>query len=232
MKCVITKAAEPVDVAHIYPFSMRNIRQPLSLPSFSFWSVLKLFWSPERVKKWYDAIFSTDAGTEIVSNLMCLCPNAHRYHERAFFALKPVDISEDKKKLRMQFYWLPKNKFSNGVDALRVPVIPETEDGSIHEIGLWDVKTRQEIHSGHVLDVETDDPENLPLPDVRLLDMQWMLNRVAALSGAAEPRDDSFHDDDTDDDGWDDVAPGYEDLFDTICIRDEQGQLPMTTCIM
>jgi hypothetical protein len=43
-------------------------------------------------------------------------------------------------------------------------------------------------------DIETDDPENLPLPDVRLL---GMLNRVAALSGAAEPRDDSFHDDDT-----------------------------------
>ena len=40
-----------------------------------------------------------------------------------------------------------------------------------------------------------------------------MLNRVAALSGAAEPRDDSFHDNDTDDDGWDDVAPEYEDLY-------------------
>jgi hypothetical protein len=58
------------------------------------------------------------------------------------------------------------------------------------------MRAGQRIRSERVLDIKTDGPENLPLPDVRLLDMQWVLNRVAGLSGAAEPRDDSFHDDD------------------------------------
>ncbi|EXJ93959.1 hypothetical protein A1O1_02352 [Capronia coronata CBS 617.96] len=46
---------------------------------------------------------------------------------------------------------------------------------------------------------ETDDPSSRPLPDFQLLEMQWILNRVTATSGAAE-QDDDFQDD-TDSDG-------------------------------
>ena len=87
---------------------------------------VKRFWSADRIKSWYETIFSTDSGTEIVPNLMCLCPNAHRYHERALFALKPIEVSDDKGKLRVQFYWLPRNKLSNSIDILTVPAIPDT----------------------------------------------------------------------------------------------------------
>jgi HNH endonuclease len=148
MRCLVTKAAEPVDVAHIFPFSMRDLRQPLTLSPNSFWSVLRLFWTQDRIDEWYDAIFSSSAGTEVVSNLMCLCPNVHRYHERAFFALKPIEISDDKKSLKVQFYWLLKCKHSNSVDILRVPTIPGNSDGKLRDIGLWNVKTDQRIRSG------------------------------------------------------------------------------------
>ncbi|KAN0072672.1 hypothetical protein V8E54_002082 [Elaphomyces granulatus] len=181
MRCLVTKAAEPVDVAHsIFPFSMRNLRQPLTLSPNSIWSVLRLFWTQDRIDEWYDAVFSSSAGTEVVSNLI------------------------DKKSLKVQFYWLPKCKHSNSVDILRVPTIPGNADGKLRDIGLWNVKTDQRIRSGDIIELETNDPEELPLPDFRLLNMQWMLHRVSALSGAAEPCDDDFNGEDDDD--WEDAT--------------------------
>lgn len=119
---------------------------------------------------------------------MCLCPNAHGYHESAFFAL------EDNKRLKVQFYHPPKYKHW----FPRAPIITENEDGKLHEIWLWNVTTDQRICSEDVIDPEMNDSKNPPLPDLRLLDMQWMLNRVSALSGATEPRDDNFNEDDGD----------------------------------
>ena len=84
---MITKAGEPVDIAHIYPFSMRNLKESSSIDSI--WAALRTFWSQERVDAWYNAVFSSD--TEVV-NLMCLDPSAHKYHERAYFALEPIEI--------------------------------------------------------------------------------------------------------------------------------------------
>jgi len=110
-----------------------------------------------------------------------------------------------KKKLRVQLYWLPRSCLSN-VDVLRVPTIPDIEDGAIHGVGLWDVTTDQRIRSGDMLDINTDDPEKLPLPDLKLLDMQWVLNRISALSGAAEPQDYSYHNGEYEDDCSDDFA--------------------------
>jgi hypothetical protein len=193
---VLTKVADPVDVAHIFPFSMRNLKatpDPLSI-----WTVLHLFWSQDRVDTWYQAIFSS--GTEAVYNLMCLGPPAHKYHEKAYFALEPKEISEDGKCLTVKFFWLPRNRNSTDVDILRTPLIPEDSDGLNHGVGLWNPYTNKRIYAGDEIYLETSDPKRLPLPDLRLLEMQWILHRVTALSGAAEPRDDFGED--TDDD-WD-----------------------------
>lgn len=38
---------------------------------------------------------------------------------------------------------------------------------------------------------------NFPLPSLELLEMQWILNRLTAIRGAAE-EDDFYHDDDED----------------------------------
>jgi len=177
---------------------MRNLRQPVILAPNSFWTVLRLFWSQDRVDAWYNAIFSSDLRTEVVYNLMCFCPNAHKYHERAFFALKPKEISNDKKTLKVEFYWLPRYSHSHQVDILRTPSIPKHSDGITGEVGLWNIQTGEKIRSGDVICFETNDPENLPLPDFRLLEMQWILHRVSALSGAAELGDD-FNEDNDDD---------------------------------
>jgi HNH endonuclease len=187
---VLTENSEPVDVAHIYPFSMHNLRAPTSMDPNNIWTVLGLFWSQSRVNAWYEAIFSN--GTEVVYNLMCLAPSVHKYHENAYFVLKPKEISDDKKRLTVKFFWLPRNQQQYGplVDILHIPSIPEDLDGRHVGVGLHNNNTDKRIRSGDEICLETKDPERLPLPDVRILEMQWMLHRVAALSGAAEPRDD------------------------------------------
>ena len=165
---------------------MRKLEASPSDP-LSFWSVLRQFWSQDRVDAWYNAIFSE--GTEVVYNLMCLGPSAHKYHERAYFALEPKEISNDKKRLMVKFYWLPRYQHSDKVDILCSPSIPEDGDGENHEVGLWIPSIKKEICSGDEIYLETNDPERLPLPDWKILEMQWILHRVTALSAAAEPRD-------------------------------------------
>jgi hypothetical protein len=81
---MLTMAAELVEVAYICLFSMRNLRAaPNDL--LSIWSVLRLFWLQDSIERWYNAVFPR--GVEAVGNLICLCPDVHGYHKRAFLAL-------------------------------------------------------------------------------------------------------------------------------------------------
>ena len=73
---------------------------------------------------------------------------------------------------------------------------------------MYNVLTDKKIRSGDEICLETNDPDRLSLPDWRLLEMQWILHPVTALSGAAEPRDD-FEDDDDD---WNVSLGDEEDL--------------------
>src|ERR1700761_216370 len=167
---------------------MRNLKAPASPDPYNIWTVLLQFWSQDRVDAWYKAIFSK--GTEVVYNLISLNPSARKYYERAYFALEPKEISNDKKRLTVKFFWLPRNQYSSKVDILRTPLIPEDSDGEHLGVGLWSIHTGKPICSGDEIYLETNDPERLPLPDLRILEMQWILHRLTALSGAAEPRDD------------------------------------------
>jgi hypothetical protein len=58
-------------------------------------------------------------------------------------------------------------------------------------------KSPRSIQSGDIFTLTTDDPEGRPLPSWELLDMQWILQRITAMSGAAGPPE--FDDDDDDD---------------------------------
>src|SRR5947207_3372363 len=190
----------------------------------SFWDILRQFWSEERVDAWYNTIFAS--GTEVCYNLMCLCPNAHTYWEKACFALKPIRLSDDKKHLDIQLFWLPLHKHSSGVDILRTPSLPEGLDQGPNRVKLFNCETDKKICSGDEISLETDDPVTRPLPDLRLLEMQWILHRVAAMSGATEPRNDVKNDNDDDngamalqnewdsymEDEWD---PNMEDEWDS-----------------
>jgi HNH endonuclease len=98
------------------------------------WDLLFLFWDEDRVMKWRNTIFS-DAENPSVSvegcfNLISLSPNAHEMWNRGLFALKPLKLSRDRKKLTVQFFWqTPGNyKINDRIDLLTEPTSSEGRD--------------------------------------------------------------------------------------------------------
>jgi hypothetical protein len=155
----------------------------------TFWELLKMFWSEDRVDAWR-AASSHPGAVRSCSNLVCLSPDAHASWAAAHFALKPIAVSDDRKRLDVTLCWLAKQPA--GVrDADRVPAAVHEEPGHADPNGdgscaLFDRVTRRIVRSGDQFSIRTDDPVLRPLPDLRLLEMQWILHRVAALSGAAD----------------------------------------------
>lgn len=80
------------------------------------------------------------------------------------------------------------------------PFLEESLDGSAEDAFLFDFKANRRISPGHKIRMETDDPVNRPLPSVTLLQLQWTLQRLAALSGAAEAIDVLLDSDDEEND--------------------------------
>ncbi|KAK2739443.1 hypothetical protein FQN57_006572 [Myotisia sp. PD_48] len=99
--CIITGAEDPVEVAHIFPFSFWSECSTQPKDVTLIWHGLRLLWSDERVTAWYNAIFPT-GNTEGLHNLICLSPSVHSYHERHRFALKPIELSNDEKVQRVE----------------------------------------------------------------------------------------------------------------------------------
>src|SRR3984885_8638742 len=128
---------------------------------------------------------------------MGLSPDAYTYWTKAYFALQPIELSDDKKRLDVKFHWmLRRSRYSHNVDILTPPSPLEDLDGG-SDIKLFHFPTDQRIRSGDMISLTTDDPVTRPLRHYGLLEMQWIMQRVTAMSGAAEIYDD-FNDDDDD----------------------------------
>jgi hypothetical protein len=167
------------------------LKHPLVSDSqFNFWNMLKVFWSDDRVQEWRNAIFSEqtnpDKGVETCRNLICLSPDAHAYWGKPYFALQPIELSADEKRLDVKLHWVPRRGGCTDVDILSPP--PSLE--GLDDIQLYHFPTDRRISSGHVFSLTTDDPVNHPLPRYELLEMQWILHRVVAMGGAADIYDD------------------------------------------
>ena len=168
--------------------------------SVDFWNLLTAFWSDDRIQEWHNVLFPNqndpNNGVESCYNLMGLSPDAHTYWMKAYFALQPIELSDDKKRLDVKFYWmLRRSEYSHKVDILTPPSSLEDLDGG-SDIKLFHFPTDQRIRSGDMISLTTDDPVTRPLPHYGLLEMQWILQRVTAMSGAAEIYDDFNNDDD------------------------------------
>ena len=127
----------------------------------------------------------------VCQNLITLAPHAHADWERAYFVLEPIRISDDEKRLDVKFFWLASNPHVPRVDILQVPSLAAAEHGP-NLARLFNHETVTQIRSGDEISLETDDPVSRPLPNFRLLEMQWFLHRVTAMSGAAEPQEDVY----------------------------------------
>lgn len=179
----MTDAGLPLGVASIYPPSMGNDTE------LEEWRPLIFFWFDNRVKAWKEEV--ANGTPQTVANLISLAPNVSRYWRKAMFALKPIDVSDDGKTLRCRLFWLPSNK-AGPRTITTPPTISNNAESTGDNIKLFNNTTRRMIYSGCPIEFYTDDPQVMPLPSFEFLKMQWILNRVAALSGAPDEDDSNY----------------------------------------
>lgn len=178
----------------------------------SIWDNLSVFWSKERVESWRNAIFPDGKYNEACYNLLCLSPTARRYFRKGYFALKPISISEDQKCMVLKFFWLRKGPSDKTFVNIRDTPSLEGQDQGHGRSRLLDHETTSVIRSGDELRLETEEPQNHPLPRWEILEMQWFMNRVVAMSGVEAEDDYSNNDDYVDD--YIDVGDDYDDVDD------------------
>lgn len=65
------------------------------------------------------------------------------------------------------------------------PRLSPNSDPKQCNLGLYNINGRL-IYSGDVITLVTVNPETHPLPDMRIMEMRWFMNRVVAMSGLAE----------------------------------------------
>jgi hypothetical protein len=165
--------------------------------------MLRNFWPEQKIAAWEAEVFpngSSEMGVETAANMITLCPNAHEYWNKGAFALKPISVSDDNTTLTIQFFWQAKHEqIESTVNLLTMP--PCTRDldsggkgyshlADYHQLGVRTIK------SGDMFVIKTDDPEARPLPSIALLEMQWFLQRVMGMAGAADVEEEMEEDPD------------------------------------
>lgn len=84
-----------------------------------------------------------------------------------------------------------------GLRYLKDPPIPSRNvDCSVGRTCFPDCQSRSIIRSDDILTFTTPDPKKWPLASVQLLHMQWLLNRLVAITGAASVTDEELDSDD------------------------------------
>jgi HNH endonuclease len=207
-----------------------------------FWKLLRIFWDKDRVEKWHKTIMPDsqhpNTGVEGCFNQISLSPTAHGMWTRGEFALKPLERSSNRKELTVQFFWqVPGNyKINSQIDLLTEPASSEgleiiTKES--HGYGLARFENDRSLHmirSGETFTFTTKDPTNLPLPSLELLEMQWVLQRLVGMSGAAgwPSLDDDDDDDDTvdTDDDTADIDDDTADIDDDAADIDDSWLIP------
>ncbi|KAJ5747604.1 uncharacterized protein N7511_009300 [Penicillium nucicola] len=201
-QCILTKCSEPIELACIYAGSLGEGKAPGNShedepevgSQFEFytycWRWIGIFWNHERVSGWQDAVDHQSSFCTPCESMITLSSNAHALWRMARFALKPIAISEDRMTMTLQFFWLPV-VCKPRLKLIDPPVFPSVLYGAQSRSRLWNYETNMEIRSRDIITITTKNPEENPLPSMELVELQWFLTRVLALSGAAEfPMDD------------------------------------------
>jgi len=196
--CAVTRQSA-LEACLIYPHCAFDGGNPRVR---SYWDILRFFWPLEKVDSWRAKIFgddtaSTPLGTETIQNMLTLTVTLHRWHSEGAFALRPVRMSNDKTRLELEFHWLAQQQRdpTASVDLMEQPAssrdLPYSRRGAVC-CRFEDVTKPTLLISGTRFTMTTEDPVNLPLPDAGLLEMQWHLQRVVAMTGAAGWTEEDF----------------------------------------
>ncbi|CAK7275022.1 hypothetical protein SEPCBS57363_006465 [Sporothrix epigloea] len=184
-KCILTGTDNP-EAGHIYPFSAG----PAS-GRRKYIAMLVSFWGKEKADAWSRQYCATRV-TESAKNLLCLNSQLHFWWGTCRLALRPIRTL-DPCTIKLQLHWLrrsrtrPTTPLSGTFDDIR------SLCGGEDDLETWGAqpvahrKSGLPLRTGQIFTIRAENPEDLP--SFELLDMQWNLLRVAAMSGAAEAED-------------------------------------------
>ena len=154
--------------------------------------------------------------------------------ERGTLRTQTINPSDDKKQLTLQFFWQPQYDHRHEMDLLTKPVSSKglkdtTKDGK--KSALFYARndgSPQAVESGDIFKLTTENPESHPLPNWNLLEMQWFMQRLVAMSGAAGwPR---FERDSNDIDSSavlaDEINDCNEDVYNWIPVPEKWSDVP------
>ncbi|KAH8594138.1 hypothetical protein B0O99DRAFT_595842 [Bisporella sp. PMI_857] len=191
--CCVLTGIEMIEVAHIYPHHSMRQKEDKGEPRHIFWNHLRMFWPEEKVTAWEVKLFPQgihEKGHEEVYNLISLAHQVHACWGRGLFALKPISESDDKKILKVQFFWQEKQQGS--LPRMSFTTLPISTQGLEQTTGahgghiwLFD-KNGKKIRSGDFFELRTDNPVQKPLPSFELLELQWFLQRIQGMAGAVD----------------------------------------------
>jgi hypothetical protein len=91
--------------------------------------------------------------------------------------------------MTVQFFWLPKyqHQKDDRIDILTPPESSKGLTGTADTYVICDLggENYKKIESGQSFRIVTENPQTHPLPDYNILDMQWHLQKLVSMSGAA-----------------------------------------------
>ncbi|CAK7565232.1 MAG: hypothetical protein SEPTF4163_003144 [Sporothrix epigloea] len=184
-KCILTGTDNP-EAAHIYPFSAG----PASGRT-KYIAMLVSFWGKEKAAAWSRQCCAASV-TESAKNLLCLNSQLHFWWGTCRLALRPIRTL-DSCAIKLQLHWLRRSRtrptapLSGTSDDIRLLCGGEDDLKNWGPQPVAHRKSGLPLRTGQIFTIRAESPEDLP--SFELLDMQWNLLRVAAMSGAAEAED-------------------------------------------
>lgn len=145
--------------------------------------------------------------------MIWLSRNAHESWNCGKIALWPVSLSDDRRKLTLQFFAQPEDSVTT--TQMSVATLPSSTRHITARSINYDVGDDiYRLKSGQLIEMTTNDVYERPLPSFGLLEMRWFLQRIAGMAGVIESTGPGFWCEDTDslmlDDNYDVSEWGYD----------------------
>ncbi|KAL2756661.1 hypothetical protein ACRALDRAFT_2026691 [Sodiomyces alcalophilus JCM 7366] len=186
--CVFVGTSDPA-AAHIFPFATSAKRDFNHLNQ-----LLQMFWGSDKTMAWRRH-YENAGITQSAQNYISMNHQLHYWFDNARFALRP--LRQTRNEIVVQFHWLRKTPLKPRTDIMGEQDILGQAGLTDHQswgVNLAHRRSGFPIQTGQTFIIRAENPEDLP--SFELLDLQWNLLRVAAISGAAEATDEDYETDD------------------------------------
>ncbi|KAJ5099748.1 hypothetical protein N7532_006749 [Penicillium argentinense] len=190
-QCVLSGTKKTYQPIWIFPERLTRPAFEIDYHSPSIWRYIEVFWDQSTTQRWRDAVFNNPSNatnaTSGSSSLICLRNDLAYGFKSGQYGLRPVELSQDKRELEVEFHWLPREShgFGDLVDMRKQPLSYKDLD-NFEGLKFSPTGSDELVKSGHRFKLVTNDPYQRPLPDFDLLDMAWHFSRIVAMSSAIE----------------------------------------------